>query len=82
MLQPGRPLQKAGAPPVSSPPLPLGIEEHKTSHVVTWASFKNRAVGIGLPETQSTIIVCRNSTHLPAAIHQAWANGLDLVAAL
>lgn len=44
--------------------LPFCIEEHKTSHIVTWAGFQNRAVGVGLPETQPTIIFCRDSALL------------------
>lgn len=50
---------------LAPPPLPLCVEEHKASHVVTWASFKNRAVGIGLPETQSAITFCGDPAHLP-----------------
>lgn len=52
-------------PHVSSPPLPLCIEEHEASHIVTRAGFKNRAVGIGLPEIQSAIIFCGDPAHLP-----------------
>ena len=46
-------------------PLPLCIKEHQASHIVTWAGFQNRAVGVGLPETQSTIILCRELAHPP-----------------
>lgn len=54
----GRGPSNVALPPPA--PLPLCIEEHQTSHVVTWAGFQNRAVGVGLPETQSTITLGRD----------------------
>ena len=54
----GRGPSNVALPPPA--PLPLCIKEHQTSHVVTRAGFQNRAVGVGLPETQSSITLGRD----------------------
>lgn len=65
----GRGTSDVALPPLA--PLPLCIEEHQTSYVVTRAGFQNRAVGVGLPETQSTITLSRDlaPSMSPAFLH-------------
>lgn len=52
-----------GTLPVPNP-VPLSVEEHKSSHIVTGSGFQNGAVGVGLPETQAAVMPCRASSAL------------------
>lgn len=47
-----------GTLPVPNP-VPFGVKEHETSHVVTGPGFQDCAVGVGLPETQAAVMPCR-----------------------